>query len=149
TLAANFSVIVSTYTITTSSSPASGGTTTGPAAAVSSGSSVTVTATPAFCYRFVNWTEGASVVSTSAAYTFTASANRSLVANFAQITYAVSGSSSPSAGGSVTGGGTVNCGSSVTLTASTSTGYNFSNWTENGTAVSTSASYTFAVNGNR
>src|SRR5205085_2574583 len=73
TLVANFSAVVPTYTITTSASPTTGGSTAGPTAPVTSGTSVTVTATPASCYGFVNWTEGSTVVSTSAAYTFTAS----------------------------------------------------------------------------
>ena len=62
--------------------------------------SVTVTATPSTGYNFVNWTEGATVVSTSASYTFTASGNRTLVANFTQVpTYAITTSASPTAGG--------------------------------------------------
>jgi uncharacterized repeat protein (TIGR02543 family) len=47
--------------------------------------SVTVTATPNSGYRFVNWTQGGSQVSTNAEYTFTLSADISLTANFAQI----------------------------------------------------------------
>jgi hypothetical protein len=47
--------------------------------------SITVVAAPNFGYNFVNWTEGADVVSSSTSFTFTAEANRSLVANFALI----------------------------------------------------------------
>lgn len=46
------------------------------------GSSVTVTAEPKEGYIFVNWTEDEVEVSTDASYTFTASADRKLVANF-------------------------------------------------------------------
>ena len=63
--------------------------------------------------------------------------------------YSVTTSSSPSNGGTTTGGGTFNPGQSCTVTATPASGYNFVNWTENGTAVSTQASYTFTVNGNR
>jgi len=42
-----------------------------------------VTAIPKAGYVFVNWTENGNVVSTSATYTFIASADRTLVANFA------------------------------------------------------------------
>jgi hypothetical protein len=42
-----------------------------------------VTATASTGYGFVNWTEGATVVSTDASYAFTANADRTLVANFA------------------------------------------------------------------
>jgi hypothetical protein len=44
--------------------------------------STTLTATPTTGNHFVNWTESGSEVSTNATYTFTASANRTLVANF-------------------------------------------------------------------
>ena len=47
------------------------------------GASVTVTATPDDGYRFVNWTQGGSQVSTDAVYTFTLSEDISLTANFA------------------------------------------------------------------
>jgi hypothetical protein len=45
--------------------------------------SATVTATPTGIHSFVNWTQNAKVVSTSASYTFTMpSANATLVADF-------------------------------------------------------------------
>lgn len=62
--------------------------------------------------------------------------------------YSVTTSSSPAEGGTTTGGGTFNPGQSCTVTATPASGYNFVNWTENGTQVSTQASYTFTVNGN-
>ena len=52
-------------------------------------------------------------------------------------------------GGSVMGGGTYQEGLSCTVTATPNSGYTFSNWTEGGTVVSTNASYTFTVTGNR
>ena len=64
-------------------------------------------------------------------------------------TYTIAVSADPSAGGNVTGGGTYNSGQNCTVTASANTGYTFTNWTENGNVVSTSASYTFTVNNNR
>jgi hypothetical protein len=146
TLVANFSQI--TYLINTSSSPSGGGTT-GGGGTKTCGTSVTVTATTNTCYSFVNWMENGNVVSTSPSYTFTASSNRTLVANFAQITYSINTSSSPSGSGTTSGGGTVNCGSSVTVTATTNSCYSFVNWTENGNVVSTSPSYTFKASSNR
>ena len=52
-------------------------------------------------------------------------------------------------GGTVSGGGTFALGSSVTVTATPRTGYVFRSWLKNGTSqvVSTSASYTFTLNG--
>ena len=48
-----------------------------------------------------------------------------------------------------TGNGNFNHGESCTVTATPNTGYHFVNWTENGTAVSSDASYTFTVTSDR
>lgn len=66
-----------------------------------------------------------------------------------QNTYTLAVTPSPSAGGTVNGGGTFISGSSRTVTATANSGYTFDNWTEGGTQVSTSSSYTFTLNGNR
>ena len=49
------------------------------------GETCTVTATPNAGYGFVNWTENDVAVSTDASYTFTVTADRNLVANFAEV----------------------------------------------------------------
>ncbi len=72
---------VTTYAITATASPAEGGTVAG-SDYYANGASCTLTATPAFGYDFVSWTEGGVVVSLDAAYTFTVSGARTLVANF-------------------------------------------------------------------
>ncbi len=69
------------YKVTASVNPAEGGTVEG-AGTYSSGATVNLTATAANGYRFVNWTQSGEEVSTSAVYTFTASGNRELTANF-------------------------------------------------------------------
>ena len=69
-----------TYTITVTAG--SGGAVSG-SGEYSEGTQVTVTATPATGYHFVNWTENGTEVSTSATYSFIATANRTLTANFA------------------------------------------------------------------
>ena len=144
TLAANF---VPTCTVITSSAPANSGSTTG-GGTVNSGSSLTVVATANAGYAFINWTENGTPVSTTASYTFTASADRTLVANFVP-TCTISTSSAPANAGSTAGGGTVNSGTSVTVVATANANYAFVNWTENGTPVSTAASYTFTATANR
>ena len=62
-------------------------------------------------------------------------------------TYEVTVTANPAEGGTVTGGGTYNDGTTATLTAtaSTATGYTFSNWTKAGDVVSTNATYTVTV----
>jgi len=152
TLVANFTAGVPTqYTVTLSSTPSTGGTTSG-GGTFNSGSSVTVTATPNSGYTFTNWTENGIVVTSSISYQFTISGNRTLVANFTTVVpiqYTVTLLAIPAAGGNTSGGGAFNSGSSVTVTATPNTGYTFTNWTENGTAVSTNANYTFTISGNR
>jgi hypothetical protein len=116
------------------------------------GTSRTVTATASSGYRFINWTESGSQVSTSASYQFTLNGNRTLVANFEVIPatqYTISVSANNSSWGSVSGGGTFNEVSSQTVTATANSGYRFVNWTESGIPVSSEANYTFTLNGNR
>ena len=146
TLVAHFSA--STYNINVSANPSNGGDVTG-GGTFTYGQSCTVTATAATGYAFANWTENGNIVSTNASYTFTVNANRTLVANFTANTYTINVSANPSNGGNVSGGGTFNYGQNCTVTATAAAGYTFTNWTENGTVVSTNASYSFTVNTNR
>ncbi|MCF7789333.1 MAG: putative Ig domain-containing protein [Prosthecobacter sp.] len=148
-LVANFVPDVMQWSVTTSASSAAGGTTTGDGL-VNDGASTTVTATANAGYGFTNWTEGAAIVSTSASYTFNATADRVLVANFSALpSYTVGTSAAPLAGGTTSGDGGFISGSSATVVATANAGYFFVNWTENGTQVSTNASYTFNVTANR
>ena len=61
----------------------------------------------------------------------------------------VSVTCNPTEGGTITGGGTYEQGQSCTLTATANEGYTFTNWTENGSQVSTQATYSFTVTSNR
>lgn len=63
--------------------------------------------------------------------------------------YTVNLSANPEEGGNVDGGGSHQQNSSCTVTATANEGYTFTNWTENGNVVSSNASYTFTVTGNR
>jgi hypothetical protein len=139
-----------TYTIAVSANPTNGGTVTG-GGTYNQGQSCTVSATANSGFTFTNWTENGSVVSTQANYTFTVTGNRTLVANFhAQPqSYTITVSANPANGGTVTGGGTYQQGQSCTVQATPASGYTFLRWTENGSQVSTNASYTFTVTGNR
>ena len=114
---------------------------------------VTVTATPTGSASFLYWTDAAGeiikdddgepVVDT---YTFPLSAPVSLTAHFGRT---IEVSANPSEGGTVTGAGAYLIGETCTVTATQAAGYVFSNWTEDGTEVSTSATYSFTVSGNR
>jgi len=135
------------YSVAASASPTNGGTIAG-TGLFPTGVTASLVANPATNFAFVNWTQNGAVVSSSANYSFAVTSNRTIVANFttgSSITTLVS----PASGGSVTGGGSYTNGTSVTLTATTNANYSFVNWTENGTQVSTSKSYTFTVSSNR
>ncbi len=133
------------YTITTVSNPVSGGTTSGGGNYLI-GQTVTVVATPSTNWNFLNWTENGTPVSSEPSYSFTASANRDLVANFSMNQVTVSTTANPSSGGTTTGDGTYTIGDQVTAIATPNTGYGFVNWTVNGNVVSTDATYSFIAN---
>ncbi len=59
--------------------------------------------------------------------------------------YQINASANPSNGGTVQGAGIYNQGQTCTLVASANTGFSFVNWTENGSQVSTSPTYSFIV----
>ena len=137
----------STATIAASVSPAGTGTIIG-AGDYPIGSSVSIRATPVAGYGFVKWTQNGAQVSTSSTYNFTAATNRTLVANFVPA-YTVTASASPGYAGTITGTGTFNSNATVTVTATNLPGFQFVNWTEFGTPVSTLRSYTFPATANR
>ena len=145
TLVANF---VPAYTITATANPAEGGSVTGDGN-YNEGQSCTLTATANEGYSFTNWTENDTVVSDSASYTFTVTADRDFVANFELQTVTISVTVDPDEGGTVTGDGTFNYGEQVTLVLTPAEDHAFQNWTENDSVVSTSLTYTFQATANR
>lgn len=131
-----------TFTIAASESPAGTGTIAG-AGAYPEGSLAALVATPNAGYGFVDWTEAGVTVSTSASYSFTVVADRTLVANFTPA-YTITVGGSPTYGGSASGAGTYNLGALVSLVATPAAGFVFVDWTEFGTEVATTATYEFA-----
>ena len=146
TLVAHFQV--RSYTIGVSANPSNGGSVTG-GGTYTHGQNCEVTAAPATGYNFIGWTENGNQVSTDLTYSFAVTGNRNLMAQFQLKSYTISVSANPTNGGTVNGGGTYNHGQSCTVTADDNSGYTFLRWTENGTQVSTNASYTFTVTGPR
>ena len=151
-LVANFQLVpIGMFAVNVSSSPAAGGMSTG-GGSYTTGSSVTVTATPNAGYAFANFTEGGAIVSSNSSYQFNITGNRTLVANFTLSpigSFTVNVTSNPSAGGTTTGQGSYPSGSSVSVTATPKAGYTFANFTENGTIVSSNSPYNFTLIGNR
>ncbi|MEY4300835.1 MAG: hypothetical protein RIR25_2071, partial [Verrucomicrobiota bacterium] len=149
-LVANFTIDssqVGQWIITTGSSPLAGGSTAG-GGVFNNGANVTVSATANAGYMFKRWTESNNNVSSSANYLFSATNNRSLIAKFA-LAYTVTTSSDPTTGGTTDGAGLFEDGDSVNLNATANQGYRFANWIENGTNVSSSASYRLKANPDR
>ena len=136
------------FTVSVSANPTNGGTVTG-GGTFNYGQNCTVTASANQGYNFVNWTEGGNVVSTNANYSFTVTANRTLVANFTLQTVQITANVDPAVGGTASGGGTYNYGDVVTVTVETNEDYAFQNWTENGSVVSEERTYTFTATTNR
>lgn len=146
------------YTISARASPPPGGMVgtqgspgAGSLSIVATADSLTLTATASSGYTFVNWSENDTVVSTSADYAFTPDSDRTLIANFVDNSVnltIVLNTASPAAG-TLSGAGSFAPGSLRTVTATANSGYTFVNWTEKDGVVSSSASYTFTLNGNR
>jgi hypothetical protein len=81
TRVATLTVAPKDYRVKVSASPTADGTVTG-GGTFAGGTPDTVSATPHSGHTFVHWTENGKVVSTSESYTFTVSANVTLVADF-------------------------------------------------------------------
>jgi hypothetical protein len=139
-----------TFTIMASANPSNGGSVSG-GGTFQQNIPVNLTATANAGWNFVNWTENGNPVSTNATFSFAATSNRTLVANFQQQiqNFTITTSANPSNGGSVSGGGTFQQNANVNLTATANAGWNFVNWTENGNPVSTNATFSFAATSNR
>ena len=135
----------SQYTLTTSVSPSGGGTIspscpTG--CSYSSGSQVTLTATPASGYRFSGFS--GSVGSSSNPLTVTLNSSMSVTANFTPVlTTTVSPSGDGTVSPSCPSGCSYSSGSQVTITATPVSGYQFSGFT--GTVNSSSNPLTVTV----
>ncbi|MBO5847734.1 MAG: leucine-rich repeat domain-containing protein, partial [Bacteroidales bacterium] len=141
-LVANFELL--TYNVTASANPAEGGSISG-AGVYTHGETATLSATANTGYQFINWTEEGTIVSEESEYSFTVTESRELVANFELLTYNVTASANPAEGGSISGAGVYTHGETATLSATSNEGYQFINWTENGTVVSEEAEYSFTV----
>ena len=137
------------YTVTASANPTAGGTVTG-AGTYTAHSLCTLTATANTGYTFNNWTRNGSVASTDPTYSFYVTENSTCVAYFTQqiTSYTITATANPTNGGTVTGAGSYPSGSTATLKAIANTGFIFTNWTRDGSVVSTDATYSFTVSEN-
>ena len=135
------------FTIAASASPAAGGFTSG-AGTYTNNTALTLSAAANPGYAFVNWTRNGATVTNAADYRFTVSASRTFVANFTPV-FSVATAAWPFEGGTTGGDGVYRSGSNVTVTATAGAGYAFTGWTDGGTFVSGSSSYSFAATADR
>lgn len=136
--------------ITVSCNPSEGTVSGGGRKAV--GSSVTVVATPKAGYLFDGWFENGKKVYDNTNYTFPASVNRNLVAQFHEfqgVTITLS-TSAPNQT-TVTGGGNYEVGDEVTVVAERQQGaqLQFTGWFENNVKVSDLSTYKFTAEASR
>lgn len=142
------------YTLTTTIQPAAGGSISlSPSGRTyDSGTVVKLTATRSSGYDFSSWS--GSVTGTSTSVNVTMNANKNVTANFAARIlpkYTLTTAVQPTAGGSVSlspPGGTYDSGTVVTITATRSSGYDFSSWSGSATGTSTLVSVTMTENKN-
>lgn len=146
-----------TYSISISVSPTEGGTVSG-SGQYEEGVTATVTAVANEGFRFLEWTEAGTQISTEASLTFTVTNDRTLTAIFEPISEPAPGPTpkpsytinvSAAEGGTASGGGEYEQGSSVTLTATPENGYRFIAWTENDEQISTDETFTFTADRDR
>lgn len=145
-LVANFTS--QSYVITATADPSAGGVITG-SGGYNYGETCTLTATANTGYTFVNWTKNGTQVSTNSTYSITVTESATYVAHFNIQSYSITVAAYPNNAGSVTGGGTYNYGQTCTVHATANSGFTFTNWTENGSQVSTNDNYSFTVTNSR
>jgi uncharacterized repeat protein (TIGR02543 family) len=123
---ANF--VVLQYTLTTGTNPSGAGTVT-PASGnkYNYGTQVTVATTTNTGYQFTGWS---GACNTTGPCTVMMTGDRSVTANFAPVQYTLTTGTSPSGAGTVAPatGGKYNYGTQVSVTATASTGYEFTGW---------------------
>ena len=141
-------ITLQTYNVTCSCVPEEGGMVSG-CGTYTAGDTCMLIAAANEGYNFVNWTENENQVSAVSEYRFVVTSDRDLVAHFTSQEYTIIATAEPTEGGTVSGTGGYNYGDECTLTATANLGYTFTNWTENGSVVSTDDTYTFTVSANR
>lgn len=137
TLTANRTLVakykIKSYTVNATSEDTNKGTVSPAGQTVEHGANATVVATPKAAYNFAGWYNGTTKVSSNASYTFAVTANISLTAKFTIKTFTTTTANSTGGTASVNKS-SVEYGGSAIWTATPSTGYNFSKWSNGSTA---------------
>ncbi len=140
-----------TWTVTATAGP--GGSISPAGATVSEGESASFTVIPDGDYAVASVTGCNGSLAGDTYTTGPVSADCTVTASFTArttgVTWTVTATADPAAGGSVTGSGTFAEGETVTLTATPGDGYRFVNWTEDGEPVASTTSYAFTASADR
>ena len=123
---------IKSYTVNATSEDTNKGTVSPVGQTVEHGANATVVATPKTAYNFAGWYNGSTKVSSNASYTFAVTANISLTAKFTIKTFTTTTANSTGGTASVNKS-SVEYGGSAVWTATPSTGYNFSKWSNGST----------------
>lgn len=135
-------------TLTFQVSPEEAGTVTPETGVFDHNASVALQATPAKGYRFRSWTINGEVISTEAAYTYTAIGSKTLVANFDPLNYMITVKCDPAEGIMEKGAtGSYPYKETVLLEAAPTAGYAFAGWKEDGKIISKNNPYLYTVQG--
>lgn len=136
TLTANRTLVakykIKSYTVNATSEDTNKGTVSPAGQTVEHGANATVLATPKPAYNFAGWYNGTTKVFSNASYTFAVTANISLTAKFTIKTFTTTTANSTGGTASVNKS-SVEYGGSAIWTATPSTGYNFSKWSNGST----------------
>jgi hypothetical protein len=142
TIQASFALIP-TYTLTLAVNPEGAGTVTG-GGTFEAGIMVPVTATANACYSFVNWTDGAQVVSILPNFNYLMPAeNITLTANFLINTFTITATAGTGGSISPSGAVTVNCGANQAFTITADPGYAIADVLVDGTSIGATSGHTF------
>ena len=124
------------YDLSVLTSPVGGGSVNISGGTYDAGTGVTLVATPAVGYKFAHWEGDAS--GTSGNTVITMDGDKTIVAVFSKVIYALESRLSPGGGGSVDPpGGNYEAGANVTLTAIPATAYRFDHWGGDASGAST------------
>lgn len=137
TLTANRTLVakykIKSYIVNATSEDINKGTVSPAGQTVEHGANATVVATPKAAYNFAGWYNGTTKASSNALYTFAVTANISLTAKFTIKTFTTTTANSTGGTASVNKSSVEYSGSAI-WTATPSTGYNFSKWSNGSTA---------------
>jgi len=142
------------FTLNTMSSPEGAGDIIG-YGDYSSGTHVTLSATPVRGYIFKNWTENGVILSSSSSFSLALDRNRTIIANFDEspVKYTINVSATPPDLGQVSGGGVFSEWKNIEVTAVPNPGYKFLFWrnkiNNNYAFGSYNSKYTFPVDDNK